>query len=210
MGVLDILDQLTEVGGWKDKLLRKEEKMKTNVNQINVNRLRVSLETWKQNNVSDLTAKVRQIEGERNHFAERRNIETFKQTEILIDIDRKADEKKDISKFKNYNYGNQSFNSGHLLELIKDKPSGDLYILNTDEELLETIRVTFEKHGCTVAVTQLERNLTALFVLLKGKISMKRLRRLAAKGHKFGLEFFLTKTGLSTSLLSRVRNILTL
>merc|ERR1719481_2481701 len=101
--------------------------MKTNVNQINVNRLRVSLETWKQNNVSDLTAKVRQIEGERNHFAERRNIETFKQTEILIDIDRKADEKKDISKFKNYNYGNQSFNSDHLLELIKDNLLG-IYI----------------------------------------------------------------------------------
>ena len=42
------------------------------------------------------------------------------------------------------------------------------------------------------------------------QVSIKRLRRLMERGKKFGLEFFLTKTGLTSSLLARflINNIL--
>ena len=40
-------------------------------------------------------------------------------------------------------------------------------------------------------------------VKLTSQVSIKRLRRLMERGKKFGLEFFLTKTGLTSSLLAR-------
>eukprot|EP00092_Neocalanus_flemingeri_P103368 GFUD01132274.1.p1 GENE.GFUD01132274.1~~GFUD01132274.1.p1 ORF type:complete len:178 (-),score=42.72 GFUD01132274.1:153-686(-) len=88
-----------------------------------------------------------------------------------------------------------------LLDIIKEDEEGDLFIVNTDHELTETIGNTFEMHNCKVTVTRLERGLLALYVLLNKEISMKKLRKLVEKGNKFGLEFFLTKTGITTSLM---------
>merc|ERR1712192_105657 len=78
-----------------------------------------------------------------------------------------------------------------------------LFILNPDLELTSTIKQTFEAHGCEVQVGGVERDLAHLYVLLDRKVSIKRLRRLMERGKKFGLEFFLTKTGLTSSLLAR-------
>merc|ERR1719394_1644687 len=78
-----------------------------------------------------------------------------------------------------------------------------LFILNPDSEITNTIKQTFEAHGCEVQVGGLERELAYLYVFLDRKVSIKRLRRLMERGKKFGLEFFLTKTGLTSSLLAR-------
>ena len=82
-----------------------------------------------------------------------------------------------------------------------------MYIVNTDTELTDTIRKTFEEHGCQVSLSPLEENLTAIYILLNKKISIKRLRRLTEKGKKFGLDFFLTKTGMSMLILNRINNL---
>merc|ERR1712240_376934 len=79
----------------------------------------------------------------------------------------------------------------------------DLWILNPDPEITSIIKKTFEAHGCSVDVGGLERDLVFLYVLLDRKVSIKRLRILMEKGKKFGLAFFLTKTGLTSSLMAR-------
>ena len=94
-----------------------------------------------------------------------------------------------------------------LLDITKEDEECDLYIVNTDHELTETIVNTFKTHNCKVTVSQLERDLMALYVLLDRKIKIKKLRKLVERGKKFGLEFFLTKTGMTTSLMDKVKNI---
>ena len=93
------------------------------------------------------------------------------------------------------------------MDIVKDKQEGDMFIVNTDKELTDTIKKTFEGHGCQVTVSQLEKDLIALYILLNKKISIQKLKKLIEKGNKFGLEFFLTKTGMTTSLLSKVHQI---
>lgn len=93
-----------------------------------------------------------------------------------------------------------------LLEVVEAKAgcwNRQLFILNPDLEITSTIKQTFEAHGCEVQVGGVERDLAYLYVLLDRKVSIKRLRRLMERGKKFGLEFFLTKTGLTSSLLAR-------
>ena len=68
----------------------------------------------------------------------------------------------------------------NLLDLVRDKARSDLYVVNVDDELTETIKKTFEKHGCQVSVSKLEKDLIALYVLLNKKISIKKLRKLRA------------------------------
>ena len=92
-----------------------------------------------------------------------------------------------------------------ILEEVLSKREGDIFIVNSDAELTGAIQQTFERHGCRVSVTQLESNLVALYVLLNKKISMKKLRKLMEKGQKVGLEFFLTRTGINTSLLRKIQ-----
>ena len=92
--------------------------------------------------------------------------------------------------------------------LIKEDKTSDLYIVNTDGELTETIKNTFEGHGCQVSVSVLQQeNLTALYVLLNKKISIVKLRKLMEKGKRFGLDFFLTKTGMSMLILNKIHNL---
>ena len=94
-----------------------------------------------------------------------------------------------------------------LLDIVRDKQEGDMYIVNTDHELTDTIKTTFERNGCQVTVSQLERDLIALYILLNKKIQIKKLRKLIERGKEFGLEFFLTKTGMTSSLMSKVHQI---
>ena len=62
-----------------------------------------------------------------------------------------------------------------LLDITKEDEECDLYIVNTDHELTETIVNTFEAHNCKVTVSQLERDLMALYVILDRKIKIKKL-----------------------------------
>lgn len=99
-----------------------------------------------------------------------------------------------------------SISSKKLLEVVQTRQGQwdrDLYILNPDQEVTQTIQKTFEEHGCSVQVGGLDRDLVYLYVLLNRKVSIKKLRRLMERGKKFGLEFFLTKTGLTSSLMAR-------
>ena len=91
--------------------------------------------------------------------------------------------------------------------LLRENTRGDLYIINTDEKLTQTIRNTFEEHGCQVSVSKLEDNLTALYILLSKKMSVRRLKKLVENGRRFGLNFFLTKTGMVMLILNRIRNL---
>ena len=52
-----------------------------------------------------------------------------------------------------------------------------------------------------------QENLTALYVLLNKKISIVKLRKLMEKGKRFGLDFFLTKTGMSMLILNKIHNL---
>ena len=54
----------------------------------------------------------------------------------------------------------------NLLDLVKGKENCDLYVINTDGDLTDTIKKSFEKHGCTVSVSKVQQDLIALFVLL--------------------------------------------
>merc|ERR1719348_700322 len=96
-----------------------------NMSQINVNILKRSLDTWKQSNLSELTAKVRQEETEKNYLVDKGSREAFTIPDALIDNKSKKlteEENKKLEKLKNYNVINEPFNSNHLLQLIKDKP----------------------------------------------------------------------------------------
>ena len=73
---------------------------------------------------------------------------------------------------------------------MKEDTDGDMYIVNTDNELTDIIKKTFETHGCEVSVTQLEKDLIALFILLNKKISIKKLKKFLEKGKIFALEFW--------------------
>ena len=66
--------------------------------------------------------------------------------------------------------------------LVREVARGDLYIVNTDDKLTQTIRNTFEDHGCQVSVSQLEDNLTALYILLNKKISIKKTQKADGEG----------------------------
>ena len=88
--------------------------------------------------------------------------------------------------------------------LIKENKTSDLYIVNTDQELTDTIKNTFEGHGCKVSVSPVGENLVALYVLINKKIKIRKLNKLMEKGKKFGLDFFLTKTGMSMLILNKM------
>merc|ERR1712032_1179823 len=116
----------------------------------------------------------------------------------IVDVKVEEEEKKEFDRSK---VSNKS-----LLEVVEAKAgrwNRQLFILNPDLEITSTIKQTFESHGCEVQVGGVERDLAYLYVLLDRKVSIKRLRRLMERGKKFGLEFFLTKTGLTSSLLAR-------
>ena len=69
------------------------------------------------------------------------------------------------------------------------------------------MKETFEKHGCQVSVSKLEDQLIALYVMLNRRICIKKLRKLMEKGKKFGLDFCITKTGMTTILTNRLKNL---
>jgi len=119
----------------------------------------------------------------------------------------KEEQKEDIKKDVEIILRNKNSSNKTLMDIVKDKQEGDIYIVNTDNELTDTIKKTFEGHGCQVSVSQLEKDLIALYILLNKKISIKKLRKLIEKGNKFGLQFFLTKTGMTSSLLTKVHQI---
>jgi len=94
-----------------------------------------------------------------------------------------------------------------FVSLMKESKTSDLYIVNTDQNLTETIKNTFEDHGCKVSVSPLGGNLVALYVLINKNIKIRKLNRLMEKGKKFGLDFFLTKTGMSMLILNKMTHL---
>ena len=105
--------------------------------------------------------------------------------------------KEDITKDVKISFQNKSDANKRLVDLVKEDTDGDMYIVNTDNELTDIIKKTFETHGCEVSVTQLEKNLIALFILLNKKISIKKLKTLLEKGKIFALEFWVWSAPLT-------------
>merc|ERR1712181_79430 len=173
------------------ELLKSEKKDDIKINDEDVITIQVTNNNNNNNNISQ------KIEDTilPNEKAEKSNI---KEPQI-VDVKVEKEEKK-----KEYGRGEVSKKS--LLEVVETKAgcwNRQLFILNPDLEITNTIKQTFEAHGCEVQVGGVERDLAHLYVLLDRKVSIKRLRRLMERGKKFGLEFFLTKTGLTSSLLAR-------
>jgi len=94
-----------------------------------------------------------------------------------------------------------------LADVVRRREEADLYVVNIDSDLTLTIKETFEKHGCQVSVSKLEDQLIALYVMLNRRICIKKLRKLMEKGKKFGLDFCITKTGMTTILTNRLKNL---
>jgi len=148
-----------------------------------------------------------QVWCEREQLEGRVHEETAKGTFQESREGKKEAAKEDITKDVKISFQNKSNAKKRLVDLVKEDTDGDMYIVNTDNELTDIIKKTFETHGCEVSVTQLEKDLIALFILLNKRISIKKLKKLIEKGKMFGLEFFLTKTGLTSSLLTKIHQL---
>jgi len=171
----------------------KNEKEDIKINEEDVIKIQVTNNNNKNNNniSQKIEDKILQNEKAQKH--------EIKEPITQI-VDAKVEEKKKEKSEKD-EVSNKS-----LLEVVEAKAgcwNRQLFILNPDLEITSTIKQTFEAHGCEVQVGGVERDLAYLYVLLDRKVSIKRLRRLMERGKKFGLEFFLTKTGLTSSLLAR-------
>jgi len=171
----------------------KNEKEDIKINEEDVIKIQVTNNNNKNNNNISQKIEDKLLQNEK---AQKHEIKE----PITQIVDAKVEEKKKEKSEKD-EVSNKS-----LLEVVEAKAgcwNRQLFILNPDLEITSTIKQTFEAHGCEVQVGGVERDLAYLYVLLDRKVSIKRLRRLMERGKKFGLEFFLTKTGLTSSLLAR-------
>merc|ERR1711971_226112 len=222
MGVFDMLDIMRE-NPWKAGIEQKERRLEEKQQKMGLQNqiLQTIVDSQKNNNkintkINEEDVITIQVTNNNNNNNNNNNIsqkiednilpnEKAEKSEIkepvtqIVDVKVEEEEKK-----KEYGRGEVSNKS--LLEVVEAKAgcwNRQLFILNPDLELTNTIKQTFEAHGCEVQVGGVERDLAHLYVLLDRKVSIKRLRRLMERGKKFGLEFFLTKTGLTSSLLAR-------
>jgi len=171
----------------------KSEKEDIKINEEDVIKIQVTNNNNKNNNNISQKIEDKLLQNEK---AQKHEIKE----PITQIVDVKVEEKKKEKSEK------EEVSNKSLLEVVEAKAgcwNRQLFILNPDLEITSTIKQTFEAHGCEVQVGGVERDLAYLYVLLDRKVSIKRLRRLMERGKKFGLEFFLTKTGLTSSLLAR-------
>ena len=133
----------------------------------------------------------------REKFEEREAYENIRNAPEITKLQNKVEEG-----YKETKYGYKN-----LYRIVQEDKAADIYIVNTDHKITETIVNTFEDNDCEVTVAQVEVDLLALFVLLGRKINMKKLRKVMDRGRKFGLEFFVTKTGMTTSLMAKIQEL---
>ena len=53
-----------------------------------------------------------------------------------------------------------------LLDLVRDKARSDLYVVNVDAELTETIRKTFQRHGCQVMMIMMMMMMMMMLMMM--------------------------------------------
>merc|ERR1712130_953956 len=184
----------------KERRLEKKQKKMGLQNQI----LQTIVDSNKNNNKINTKMKFINIEMLKNEKEDLKINEKAQKHEIKEPITQIVDVK--VEEKKKEKSEKDEVSNKSLLEVVEAKAgcwNRQLFILNPDLEITSTIQQTFEAHGCEVQVGGVERDLAYLYVLLDRKVSIKRLRRLMERGKKFGLEFFLTKTGLTSSLLAR-------
>jgi len=188
---------------------KNNNKINTKMKFINIEMLKSEKDDIKINEEDVITIQVTNNNKENNNISQKIEdnilpIEKAQKREIKEPVAEVVDVKVEEVEEKEKKKGEVSNKS--LLEVVEAKAghwNRQLFILNPDLEITSTIKQTFEAHGCEVQVGGVERELAYLYVLLDRKVSIKRLRRLMERGKKFGLEFFLTKTGLTSSLLAR-------
>jgi len=187
---------------------KNNNKINTKMKFINIEMLKSEKDDIKINEEDVITIQVTNNNNKNNNISQKieDNIlqnEKAQKSEIVEPVTQIVDVK--VEKAKKESERGEVSNKT-LLEVVEAKAgcwNRQLFILNPDLEITSTIKQTFEAHGCEVQVGGVERDLAYLYVLLDRKVSIKRLRRLMERGKKFGLEFFLTKTGLTSSLLAR-------
>jgi len=186
---------------------KNNNKINTKMKFINIEMLKSEKDDIKINEEDVITIQVTNNNKENNNISQKIEDNIFEKAqkrEIKEPVAEVVDVKVEKVEEKEKKQGEVSNKS--LLEVVEAKAghwNRQLFILNPDLEITSTIKQTFEAHGCEVQVGGVERELAYLYVLLDRKVSIKRLRRLMERGKKFGLEFFLTKTGLTSSLLAR-------
>jgi len=186
---------------------KNNNKINTKMKFINIEMLKSEKDDIKINEEDVITIQVTNNNKENNNISQKIEDNIFEKAqkrEIKEPVAEVVDVKVEEVEEKEKKQGEVSNKS--LLEVVEAKAghwNRQLFILNPDLEITSTIKQTFEAHGCEVQVGGVERELAYLYVLLDRKVSIKRLRRLMERGKKFGLEFFLTKTGLTSSLLAR-------
>merc|ERR1712130_689458 len=190
---------------------KNNNKINTKMKFINIEMLKSEKDGIKINEEGVITIQVTNNNNNKNNNISQNIEESILQNEkaqkkikepVTQVVETKAEVDEEKEKKEKGEVSNKS-----LLEVVEAKAgcwNRQLFILNPDLEITSTIKQTFEAHGCEVQVGGgVERDLAYLYVLLDRKVSIKRLRRLMERGKKFGLEFFLTKTGLTSSLLAR-------
>jgi len=185
---------------------KNNNKINTKMKFINIEMLKSEKDDIKINEEDVITIQVTNNNNKNNNISQKieDNILQNEKAKIKEPVAQVVDIKVEEMEKKEKESGEVSNKS--LLEVVEAKAgcwNRQLFILNPDSEITSTIKQTFEAHGCEVQVGGVERELAYLYVLLDRKVSIKRLRRLMERGKKFGLEFFLTKTGLTSSLLAR-------
>jgi len=183
---------------------KNNNKINTKMKFINIEMLKSEKDDVKINEEDVITIQVTNNNNKNNNISQKieDNILPNEKAKIKEPVAQVVEVKVEEKKEKE---GGEVSNKS-LLEVVEAKAgcwNRQLFILNPDLEITSTIKQTFEAHGCEVQVGGVERELAYLYVLLDRKVSIKRLRRLMERGKKFGLEFFLTKTGLTSSLLAR-------
>jgi len=190
---------------------KNNNKINTKMKFINIEMLKSEKDDIKINEEDVITIQVTNNNNNKNNNISQKieqNIlqnEKAQKKEIKEPVTQVVDVKAEVDEAKEKKEKGEVSNKS-LLEVVEAKAgcwNRQLFILNPDLEITSTIKQTFEAHGCEVQVGGVERELAYLYVLLDRKVSIKRLRRLMERGKKFGLEFFLTKTGLTSSLLAR-------
>ena len=94
-----------------------------------------------------------------------------------------------------------------LLNIVKDKEECDMYIICHDKTLTTVINQTFKEHRCEVECHQILPDITIMNIVLTKKILIHKFEKILEKGRRFGINFFLTKTGMISNIINKICSI---
>ena len=91
-----------------------------------------------------------------------------------------------------------------LLNIVKDKEECDIYIVCHDKTLTKVINQTFREHRCHIECYQILPDIIIMNIFLTKKILISKFQKILVKGKRFGINFFLTKTGMISNIFDKI------